>query len=62
MQMSTLKKQSSVLYRLCYEARREQVVGGYGGYCGNVKVKGTNECHSVYDSVLSYDPNGFFTI
>ena len=25
-------------------ARREQDVGNYGGNCGNVNVKGTNEC------------------
>ena len=30
--------------RLSYEARREQVVGDYGGDCGNVNVKCTNEC------------------
>ena len=48
------KKKLSVLYRLSpYEARREQVVGDYGGYCGNVNVKSTNECHSVYDSSAS---------
>ena len=33
----------SLLYRLSYEARREQVVGDYGGNCSNVNVKGTNE-------------------
>ena len=33
-----------LLYRLTYVARREQVVGDYGGNCSNVNVKGTNEC------------------
>ena len=32
-----------LLNRLNYEARREKVVGDYGGECGNVHVRGTNE-------------------
>ena len=30
--------------RLTYKAREEQVAGDYGGNCGNVNAKGTNEC------------------
>ena len=33
-----------LLYRLSYEASREQAVGDYGGNCGNATVKDTNEC------------------
>ena len=33
-----------LLYRLSYEASREQVVSDNGGNCGNVNMKGTNEC------------------
>ena len=43
-----------LLYRLSYEARREQVVGDYGGNCGNVSVTGTNECFAA----SSYDCRG----
>ena len=32
----------SSLYRLSYKARREKVMGDYGGNCSNVNVKGTN--------------------
>ena len=33
-----------LLYRQSYEARQEHVVSDYSGNCGNVNVKGTNEC------------------
>ena len=33
-----------LLYRLSYEARRDQVVCNYGGNWGNVNVNGTKEC------------------
>ena len=33
-----------LLYRLSFKARWEQVMGDYGGYSGNVNVKGINEC------------------
>ena len=33
-----------LLYRLSYEARREPVVGDYGGNRGHVNMVGTNEC------------------
>ena len=37
-----------LLCQLCPKARWEQVVGDYGGYsCGNVNVKGTNECYAT---------------
>ena len=35
---------SDFLCRLSYEVRREQVLGDFGGNCGNVNVKGTNKC------------------
>ena len=31
-----------LLYQLSYKGRWEQVVGDYGGNCGNVNVKATN--------------------
>ena len=34
-----------LLYRLSYEARREQV--DCGGNCANVNMKGTNECYAA---------------
>ena len=36
-----------LLNRLNYEARREKGVGNYGGECGNVHVRGTNESYAA---------------
>ena len=43
-----------LLNRLSYETSREQVVGDYGGNCGNVNVKGTNECSVLRHNIHLY--------
>ena len=40
-------------YQLGNEARREEVVDDYGENCGNMNVKGTNECCAA----STEDPN-----
>ena len=41
-----------LLFRLSYEARREQVVGDYGVNCSNVNVKGTNLFHCRVNTLV----------